>query len=179
MHERTLLEQTQALQAGEVSSVELTRSYLERIKEHDGSINSFITVTEEQALAQAKQADRARASGKAGPLTGAPLAHKDIFCTRGVKTSCGSRMLDNFISPYDATVVERLEAAGMVMLGKTNMVRPTKPATMARCATLGIRSGSRVVPAVAQPLPWRRAWPRRPPQPTPAVPFGSQPHSAA
>ena len=121
MHQKTLLEQAQALQAGEVSSVELTRSYLERIKAHDGSINSFITVTEEQALAQAEQADRARASNEAGPLTGIPLAHKDIFCTRGVKTSCGSHMLDNFVSPYDATVVERLEAAGMVMLGKTNM----------------------------------------------------------
>ena len=121
MHQKTLLEQAQALQAGEVSSVELTRSYLERIEAHDGSINSFITVTEEQALAQAGQADRARSAGEAGLLTGIPLAHKDIFCTRGVKTSCGSRMLDNFVSPYDATVVERLEAAGMVMLGKTNM----------------------------------------------------------
>ena len=121
MHERTLLEQAQALQAGEASSVELTRSCLERIKAHDGSINSFITVTEEQALAQAEAADRARTAGEAGLLTGVPLAHKDIFCTRGVKTSCGSRMLDNFVSPYDATVVERLEAAGMVMLGKTNM----------------------------------------------------------
>ena len=121
MHERTLLEQARALRAGEVSSVELTRSYLERIKAHDGSINSFITVTEAQALAQAEAADRAHSAGEAGPLTGVPLAHKDIFCTRGVKTSCGSRMLDNLVSPYDATVVERLEAAGMVMLGKTNM----------------------------------------------------------
>ena len=121
MHERTLLEQAQALRAGEVSSVELTRSYLERIKAHDGSINSFITVTEEQALEQAEAADRAHSAGEAGPLTGVPLAHKDIFCTRGVKTSCGSRMLDNFVSPYDATVVEWLGAAGMVMLGKTNM----------------------------------------------------------
>ena len=121
MHQKTLLEQAQALQDGDVSSVELTRSYLERIKAYDGSINSFITVTEEQALAQAEAADGARAAGTAGPLTGVPLAHKDIFCTRGVRTSCGSRMLDNFISPYDATVVQRLEAAGMVMLGKTNM----------------------------------------------------------
>ncbi len=121
MHERTLLEQAQALQDGEVSSVELTRACLARIQAHDASLNSFITVTEAQALAQAEAADRARAAGDAGPLTGVPLAHKDIFCTRGVRTSCGSRMLDNFVAPYDATVVERLEAAGMVMLGKTNM----------------------------------------------------------
>ena len=121
MHERTLLEQAWALQSGEISSVELTRSCLERIQAHDGSINSFITVTEERALAQAEAADRRRSAGEAGLLTGVPLAHKDIFCTRGVKTSCGSRMLDNFVSPYDAAVVEQLEAAGMVMLGKTNM----------------------------------------------------------
>ena len=72
-------------------------------------------------MPQAKAADAALAAGQAGPLTGLPLAHKDIFCTQGVKTSCGSRMLDNFVSPYDATVVEKLNAAGMVMLGKTNM----------------------------------------------------------
>ena len=121
MHERTLLEQAQALQDGEVSSVELTQFYLNRIQAHDESLNSFVTVTGAQALAQAEAADRARSAGEAGPLTGVPLAHKDIFCTRGVRTTCGSRMLDNFVSPYDATVVERLQAAGMVMLGKTNM----------------------------------------------------------
>ena len=121
MHDKTLAELSAGLAAGDFSSVELTRHYLERIRRLDGRLNSFITVTEEQALAQAEAADARRAAGEAGPLTGIPVAHKDIFCTLDVRTSCGSRMLDNFVSPYDATVVERLAAAGMVMLGKTNM----------------------------------------------------------
>ncbi len=103
------------------SSVELTRHYLQRINQLDEDLNSFITITEEQALAQAEAADKKLAAGEGGVLTGIPIAHKDIFCTQGVRTSCGSRMLDNFISPYDATVVERLSDAGVVMLGKTNM----------------------------------------------------------
>ncbi len=121
MHEKTLAELSAGLAAGDFSSVELTRHFLDRIERLDGRLNSFISVTAEQALAQAEAADARRAAGEAGPLTGIPVAHKDIFCTRGVRTSCGSRMLDNFISPYDATVVERLDAAGVVMLGKTNM----------------------------------------------------------
>jgi aspartyl-tRNA(Asn)/glutamyl-tRNA(Gln) amidotransferase subunit A len=95
--------------------------FLDRIERFDTTLNSFVTVTAEQALAQAAAADRRLAEGDAPLLAGIPLAHKDIFCTAGVKTSCGSRMLDNFISPYDATVVERLQSAGVVMLGKTNM----------------------------------------------------------
>jgi aspartyl-tRNA(Asn)/glutamyl-tRNA(Gln) amidotransferase subunit A len=121
MHDRTLAQLADELRARRLSSVELTRHYLDRIEAHDGKLNSFITVSAEQALAQAAEADRRLASGSAAPLTGIPLAHKDIFCTRGVKTSCGSKMLDNFVSPYDATVVKRLAAAGAVMLGKTNM----------------------------------------------------------
>ncbi|MCC6710122.1 MAG: Asp-tRNA(Asn)/Glu-tRNA(Gln) amidotransferase subunit GatA [Gammaproteobacteria bacterium] len=109
------------LARGEYSSVELTRHYLDRIAALDGALNSFITVCAEQALAEAAAADAARAAGHAGPLTGIPYANKDIFCTRGVRTSCASRMLDNFIAPYDATAVEKLRAAGLVMLGKTNM----------------------------------------------------------
>jgi aspartyl-tRNA(Asn)/glutamyl-tRNA(Gln) amidotransferase subunit A len=109
------------LRARRVSATELTRHYLGRIERFGGELNAFITVTAEQALAQAAVADRRLADGKATPLTGIPLAHKDIFCTTGVKTSCGSRMLDNFVSPYDAHVVERLANAGAVMLGKTNM----------------------------------------------------------
>jgi aspartyl-tRNA(Asn)/glutamyl-tRNA(Gln) amidotransferase subunit A len=105
----------------EYSSVELTEAYLAQIGKHNPDLNAYITVTGELALAQARAADAARASGKAGVFTGIPYAHKDIFCTTGVKTSCGSRMLDKFISPYDATVSERLNAAGGVMLGKTNM----------------------------------------------------------
>jgi len=121
MHTRTLSELAAALAAGEFSSVELTQHYLDRIASHDGEINSYITVTPEAALAQAKQADERRAQGNAQVLTGIPLAYKDIFCTDGIKTSCASRMLDNFTAPYNATVVQRLSDAGAVMLGKTNM----------------------------------------------------------
>ena len=121
MFDKTVAQLSQALADGEVTSEELTRAYLDRIKEKDGELNSFVTVTEEEALEAAREADQARRAGKAGPLTGIPMAHKDIFCTQGVKTACGSKMLDNFISPYDAAVVERLSSAGMVMLGKLNM----------------------------------------------------------
>ena len=120
-HTKTLTELSRMLQQREVSSVELTQAFLDRIRAHDKTLNSFITVTAEQALAQAKVADARIQRGEATALTGIPLAHKDIFCTLDVKTSCGSRMLDNFVSPYNATVVEKLAAAGMVMLGKTNM----------------------------------------------------------
>jgi aspartyl-tRNA(Asn)/glutamyl-tRNA(Gln) amidotransferase subunit A len=121
MHTHSIKQLAAGLRAGEFSSVELTRHYLQRIEQHDHELNSYITITAERAIAQAEAADRRLAAGAGGPLTGIPIAHKDIFCTRGVKTSCGSRMLDNFASPYDATVVERLDAAGAVMLGKTNM----------------------------------------------------------
>jgi aspartyl-tRNA(Asn)/glutamyl-tRNA(Gln) amidotransferase subunit A len=121
MHTRTLAQLAGDLRARRVSATELVRHYLERIGRFGRTLNAFVTVTNEQALAQAAAADRRLAKGEATLLTGIPLAHKDIFCTTGVKTSCGSRMLDNFIAPYDATVVERLQNAGAVMLGKTNM----------------------------------------------------------
>ena len=121
MFEKTLAELAQGLEAGEFSSVELTRAYLDRINAEDSQLNSYISVTEEQALAQAEAADQTRAKGEAGAFTGLPIAHKDIFCTEGVRTSCGSKMLDNFISPYDATVVDNFNRAGAVTLGKTNM----------------------------------------------------------
>ena len=120
-HTKTVTELAALLQSGEVSSVQLTSYFLDRIKAHDGRLNSFITVTEDQAMAAAQQADAQIKAGTAGPLTGVPIAHKDIFCTEGVKTSCGSKMLDNFISPYDATVVSKFKQAGVVTLGKTNM----------------------------------------------------------
>ena len=110
-----------ALRRKEFSSVELTTHFLNRITTHDPSLNSFITVTPEAALAHAARADERRRAGEDQPLLGIPIAHKDIFCTRGVRTSCGSRMLDSFIAPYDATVVNRFLASGTVMLGKTNM----------------------------------------------------------
>jgi aspartyl-tRNA(Asn)/glutamyl-tRNA(Gln) amidotransferase subunit A len=121
MFELTLAELARGLDNGDFSSTELTQAYLQRIKSLDGQYNAFITVTEEQALAQAKAADEARAAGKAGALCGLPIAHKDLFCTQGVRTSSASKMLDNFISPYDATIVSRLKNAGSVMLGKLNM----------------------------------------------------------
>ncbi|SIT02735.1 Asp-tRNA(Asn)/Glu-tRNA(Gln) amidotransferase subunit GatA [Neptunomonas antarctica] len=121
MLNKTLAELAKGLEQGEFSSVELTQAYLERIKNEDSKYNSFITVTEELALQQATAADTSRAAGNATAMTGLPIAHKDIFCTEGVRTSAGSKMLDNFISPYDATVVRKFNAAGTVTLGKTNM----------------------------------------------------------
>lgn len=121
MHQMTIAELAKGLQERQFSSEELTQAYLQRIKQFDPELNAYITVVEELALQQAKQADQRLSGGDAGPLTGIPLAQKDIFCTNGVKTSCGSKMLDNFIAPYDATVIERFNQAGAVMLGKTNM----------------------------------------------------------
>lgn len=121
MYTKTVAELSKALRQGECSSVELTRLYLERIDKFGPQLNCFITVTAEQALASAAEADRRIQAGQGGPLTGIPIAHKDIFCTEGVRTSCGSKMLDNFIAPYDAHVARQLKLAGTVMLGKTNM----------------------------------------------------------
>jgi aspartyl-tRNA(Asn)/glutamyl-tRNA(Gln) amidotransferase subunit A len=121
LHTQTLTELAAGLERGDFTSVELTGDLLGRIDSHDATLNAFVTVTAERALAAAKSADELRAAGKAGVLNGLPLVHKDIFCTRDVLTTCGSRMLENFISPYDATIVERLAAAGAVVLGKTNM----------------------------------------------------------
>jgi aspartyl-tRNA(Asn)/glutamyl-tRNA(Gln) amidotransferase subunit A len=118
---RTLAELAAGLRTREFSSVELARTALERIEAAQPKLNALISITRETALAQAAAADRELASGRAGPLAGIPLIHKDLFCTEGVRTSCGSRMLDNFIAPYDATVVAKLRSAGMVMLGKSNM----------------------------------------------------------
>ncbi|TAN54058.1 MAG: Asp-tRNA(Asn)/Glu-tRNA(Gln) amidotransferase subunit GatA [Betaproteobacteria bacterium] len=117
----TLSELAGALARRSISSVELTRLCLERIARLNGALNAFITVDAERSLREAGAADERRAAGRAGPLTGIPLAHKDIYCTRGMLTTCGSRMLANFVSPYDAHVVERFAAAGTVLLGKTNM----------------------------------------------------------
>ncbi len=121
MIDATLTELSSALGAKQVSSVELTRSCLERMRRLNGSLNAFITVDEDYSLARARSADAARARGEAGPLTGIPLAHKDILCTRALRTTCGSRMLADYRSPYDAHVVEQLDRAGAVVLGKCNM----------------------------------------------------------
>ncbi len=121
MQQLTLAQISRALAAKQFSAQELAQSLLSRIKTLDPQLNSFITVTEELALEQAKAADARRATGESGALLGAPLAHKDLFCTQGIRTSCGSKILDNFKAPYDATVVEKLAAAGCVSLGKLNM----------------------------------------------------------
>ena len=119
MHDLTIAQQVAGLAKGDFSSVELTQHYINRIEAHDAALNSFITFTPERALADAERADQ---SGfDKGVLSGIPLAVKDIFCTDGVKTSCASHMLDNFVAPYDATVVTKLKQSGAVVLGKTNM----------------------------------------------------------
>ncbi len=121
MYNKTIAEISAGLQKRDFSSEEITQAYLSRIKQHDEQLNCFISITEEFALAAAKNADQRLAKGESGGLIGVPIAHKDIFCTRDVKTSCASKMLDNFYAPYDATVVEQMNQAGCVMLGKLNM----------------------------------------------------------
>jgi len=121
MHTKSLRELSSDLHAKKISSVELTKHFLNRIEKFDKQLNSFITVTPEHALAAAKKADELLSKNNAGPLTGIPIAQKDIFCTLNVKTTCGSKILDNFIAPYNATVVEKCNQAGLIMLGKTNM----------------------------------------------------------
>lgn len=121
LHRLSIRELSEGLASGQFSSRELTQHYLNRIAKLDTQINSYITVATAEALAEADAADSTIKSGQATVLTGIPLAHKDIFCTQGIKTSAGSKMLDNFIAPYDATVVAKAKAAGLVTLGKVNM----------------------------------------------------------
>ncbi len=121
LHTKTLTELKAGLDRGEFTSVDVTQALLDRIATHGKDLNAFITVMGDVAMATAKQADEARSAGKGGVLNGLPIVHKDIFCVQDALTTCGSRMLENFVSPYDATVVEKLAVAGAVVLGKTNM----------------------------------------------------------
>jgi aspartyl-tRNA(Asn)/glutamyl-tRNA(Gln) amidotransferase subunit A len=121
MHKHTIASLSRELAARRISSVELTQIFLRRIKALNERYRCFITVDEEKSLAQARLADSRLAAGPAQPLTGIPIAQKDIFCAKGWRTTCGSKMLSNFVSPYDAHVVERLSEAGAINLGKTNM----------------------------------------------------------
>src|SRR2546425_9130518 len=116
-----LKELSAALAQKKISSAELTKLFLDRISRLNAALNAFITVDAEKSLAQARAADERIAKGDEKPLTGIPVAHKDIFVTKGWRTTCGSKMLSNFVSPYDAHVIERFNAAGAVILGKTNM----------------------------------------------------------
>ncbi len=121
MHNKTIAGLSAMLRAGEMSSQELTQTFFSRIKKYGVELNCFVSISEEKAMEDARLADAVFAKGESGPLTGIPMAHKDIFCTNGIRTTCGSKMLDNFIAPYDATVVELFRRAGVVMLGKLNM----------------------------------------------------------
>ena len=121
LHRLSIREMTEGLASAQFSSREITEHYLKRIEKIDAQVKSYVTVTPEQALAEADAADALLKAGGANVLTGVPLAHKDIFCTQGIKTTAGSKILDNFISPYDATVVAKAKAAGLVTLGKVNM----------------------------------------------------------
>jgi aspartyl-tRNA(Asn)/glutamyl-tRNA(Gln) amidotransferase subunit A len=120
-HELTIKDLQEGLKKGDFSAAELTRHFLDRIQGPAKALNTFITVTEDSAMQAAHQSDLDRAQGLAGSLSGIPIAHKDIFCTQGIRTSAGSHMLDNFVAPYNATVVEKLAGAGAITLGKTNM----------------------------------------------------------
>ncbi len=121
MHQLTLTDISKALAAKQFSARELTTHLLARIEQLDPQLNSFITVSKESALQQADAADELRSSGINAPLLGLPIAHKDLFCTEGVRTSCASKTLDNFIAPYTATVVDKLNKVGCISLGKLNM----------------------------------------------------------
>jgi aspartyl-tRNA(Asn)/glutamyl-tRNA(Gln) amidotransferase subunit A len=121
MFSKTIAQLSQGLQNGDFSSREVTQEYLNRIASVDDQYNSYISVTADQAMLQAEAADQVIANGNSAPMTGVPIAHKDIFCTKGIRTSAGSKMLDNFIAPYDATIIEKFNAINSVSLGKTNM----------------------------------------------------------
>ena len=121
MNFKSVKEILTAIKNKDVSVIELTSSYIDKIKERDDELNCFITLTEEFALNKARKIDEEIAKDKVRALSGLPIAQKDIFCTKNIKTSCGCKMLDNFVSPYNATVIEKLNNAGTIMLGKTNM----------------------------------------------------------
>ena len=121
LHTLTVAELAAGLKARRFSSLDLTLHFLGRIEKLGPDLNAFVTVTADRALADARAADERLARGEGGPLTGVPVAQKDIFCTDGILTTCSSKMLSGFVAPYDATVVQKWHAAGTVLLGKTNM----------------------------------------------------------
>ena len=172
-----------ALAAKSVSAVELARHYLDRIDAAE-ELNAFVTVCAEQALVAAHRADASIARDGHAGLLGVPIAHKDIFCTRGLRTTCASKMLCDFVSPYDATVVAKLHAAGAVTLGKTNMDEfamgsSSETSYFGPVANPWDTGVCRVDPPAARRPPWLRVWCLRPPGPTPAARSASRRHSAA
>ena len=179
----TVSELAAGLRARQFSSVELTQHLLERIERLDPALNAFITVTRDRALADARAADAALARGEGGPLTGVPIAHKDIFCTDGIRTTCGSKMLDNFVAPYDATVVARLarrrhgaarqDQHGRVRDGLVERDQLLRPGA----ESVGPSHACRAAPPVAPPRRSRRASRRPRAAPTPAARSASPPRS--
>ena len=133
-HTMTITQARQAMVAGELSAVELVTSCLDRVKAADSRLRAFITIDEEGALQQARKADAHREHGQAGPLAGIPLAIKDVLCVKGMRATCGSKILDNFIAPYDATVIEKLKEAGAIILGKVAMDEFAMGSTSETCA---------------------------------------------
>ena len=121
MNNLTITEARKKLDAKEISSVELTKEFLGTIKAHDDKLNAFLTITEEQALKDAEEADKRIAHGESTPMLGIPMAHKDLYLTKGVRTTAASKVLENYTAQYDGTAVKKLKDAGAVMLGKTNL----------------------------------------------------------
>jgi aspartyl-tRNA(Asn)/glutamyl-tRNA(Gln) amidotransferase subunit A len=141
LYELTIYEARRLLKKKEITSEELTRSVLDRISHIDGNINAYITVEPKSVIAQARLADQEIAKGNIGPLTGIPLAIKDLICTKGLKTTCASKILRNFVPPYNATVIKKLKHAGALILGKTNMDEFAMGSTTENSAALG-KSGA-------------------------------------
>jgi len=159
----TIREAQRLLETRQLSSVELTGDYLERIRKVEPEVHAFVTVTDELALKQAQEADDLLAAGKGRPLTGIPVAIKDNMCTRGVRTTCASKMLENFVPPYDATVVEKLKAAGAVIVGKANMDEFAMGSSTENSAFFTTSPqptpGTETASPAAQAAAWRRRWP--------------------
>jgi hypothetical protein len=177
LHEMGVAELGRALAAKDISSVELTTHLLARLAEHQ-QLGVLLSSDDTLALAQAHAADARRASGEHGPLLGVPLAHKDIFVTADLPTTAGSKILSDYRSPFDATVVARLAAAGTVTTS-LRWVRPTKTPPSVSSATRGTRTACQAVRPVARPPRWPLGCCLRPPVPTPAARFGSRPASPA
>ena len=180
----TLKELAADLADRRVSSVELTKFFLARIDALGKTLNAFITVDPERSLQAARNADVMLAKGSAGPMTGIPIAHKDIFCTKGWLTTCGSRMLGNFVAPYDAHVIEQFEQAGAVIAGKTNMDEfamgsSNETSFFGRYAILGTLTQCPAAARADQRQPSPRASFRQQPARIPADQSGSRQHSQA
>ena len=184
IHYMSVRRLSDALRAREVSAAELADAHLARIEALDGKLGSYLAVTPERAREQAAAADAVIAAGGGGPLTGVPMQLKDNLATRGVTTTCGSRMLESYVPPYDATVTQRLAEAGSVLLGKGNMDEyamgsSTETSAFKTARTPGTSTACQADRAADRRRPSRRAWRPTRSAPTRAAPSGSLPPSAA